>query len=224
MAKATTAKVPRPWIDHYPEGITWDVPINTTPVFEQLLATCARTPDADALDFLGRKTKFGELANAINAFAGALQSQFAIRKGTRVALLLPNTPFYVIAYYAVLRAGGTVVNCNPLYTVHELSHITANSGAEVMVTLDLAMLFDKAQALVAEGRVERRLEYPLTDEVPAARPDGCSRHPATWSSARESCSPTMVRRLWRVVRGQSAAAPAAAHPSLPAHPRSAASP
>ena len=48
---------------------------------------------------------------------------------SRVALLLPNTPFYVVSYYAVLMAGGTVVNCNPLYTVHELTHIASNAGA-----------------------------------------------------------------------------------------------
>lgn len=166
MAKAATAEVPRPWIDHYPEGIKWDVPVNTTPVVEQLLATCARMPDADALDFLGKKTKFGELADAINAFAGALQSQFAVRKGTRVALLLPNTPFYVIAYYAVLRAGGTVVNCNPLYTVHELSHIAANAGADVMVTLDLKMLFEKAQALTEADHIKNVIVCHFPDALP----------------------------------------------------------
>ena len=110
----TDEAVVRPWIDHYPEGITWDVPINDTPVHEQVLAACAKTPELDALDFLGAKTKFGALAKAINAFAGALQTEFGIKKGNRVALLLPNTPFYVVAYYAVLRTGATVVNCNPL--------------------------------------------------------------------------------------------------------------
>src|SRR5688572_9307445 len=133
MAKATaTATHPRPWVDHYPEGIAWDVPIKTTPVFEQVLDACAKHTNEDALDFLGKKTKFGELAKGINAFAGALQQQFGVKKGTRVALLLPNTPFYVIAYYAVLRCGGTVVNCNPLYTVDELGHIVGNAGAELL--------------------------------------------------------------------------------------------
>src|SRR5690606_32547334 len=89
----------RPWVEHYPEGIAWDVTVNDTPVHEQVLAACARTPNVDALDFLGAKTKFGALAQAINAFAGALQTQFGVKKGSRVALLLPNTPFYVIAYY-----------------------------------------------------------------------------------------------------------------------------
>ena len=169
MANAATDNVPRPWIEHYPEGLKWDVPINTTPVFEQMLAACARTPDADALDFLGHKTRFGELAKAINAFAGALQSHFNVRKGTRVALLLPNTPFYVVAYYAVLRAGGTVVNCNPLYTVHELSHIAGNAGADLMITLDLKLLFEKAEALVEAGHVKKLVVCHFPDALPAIK-------------------------------------------------------
>jgi long-chain acyl-CoA synthetase len=169
MAQPTVADHPRPWVDHYPEGITWDVDVDTTPVFEQVLAVCARMPETDALDFLGKKTKFGELGKAINAFAGALQVQFGIKKGSRVALLLPNTPFYVVAYYAVLRTGGTVVNCNPLYTVHELSHIVANAGADVMVTLDLKQLFEKAEALTEAGHVKSLIVCHFPDALPGLK-------------------------------------------------------
>lgn len=169
MADALDADVPRPWIHHYPEGIQWEVPISTTPVFEQVLAACARNPNADALDFLGKKTRFGELAKAINAFAGALQTQFGVRKGTRVALLLPNTPFYVVAYYGILRAGGTVVNCNPLYTVHELTHIAGNAGAELMITLDLKLLFEKAEALTEAGHVKKLIVCHFPDALPGVK-------------------------------------------------------
>lgn len=169
MADASEADIPRPWIRHYPEGITWEVPINTTPVFEQVLAACARQPNADALDFFGKKTTFGELAKAIDAFAGALQTQFGVRKGTRVALLLPNTPFYVVAYYGILKAGGTVVNCNPLYTVHELTHLAANAGAELMITLDLKMLFEKAEALTEAGHVKKLIVCHFPDALPGVK-------------------------------------------------------
>jgi long-chain acyl-CoA synthetase len=169
MAKAAAATALRPWVDHYPEGITWDVPVDTTPVFEQVLEACAKHPENDALDFLGKKTKFGELSKAIIAFAGALQSQYKVKKGSRVALLLPNTPFYVVAYYGVLRAGGTVVNCNPLYTVHELSHIVSNAGADVMVTLDLKQLFDKAEALVEAGHVKSLIVCHFPDALPGVK-------------------------------------------------------
>jgi long-chain acyl-CoA synthetase len=168
MAEAAVAH-PRPWVDHYPEGIRWDTPISTVPVFEQVLMACTKAPESDALDFLGKKTKFGELANAINAFAGALQTQFGVKKGSRVALLLPNTPFFVVAYYGILRAGGTVVNCNPLYTVHELTHIVSNAGADVMVTLDLKQLFEKAEALTEAGHVKSLIVCHFPDALPGVK-------------------------------------------------------
>ncbi|MFC3703825.1 long-chain fatty acid--CoA ligase [Devosia honganensis] len=156
----------RPWIASYPEGIAWDAEIDTTPVHEQVLAACARTPAAVALDFLGGTTTFGELGRKIVAFAGALQSQFGVRKGTRVALMLPNTPFYPIAYYGVLRAGGIVVNCNPLYTVSELSHVVGDAGADLMVTLDLEQIFGKGEALLAAGLVKKLIVCHFPDALP----------------------------------------------------------
>jgi long-chain acyl-CoA synthetase len=157
---------PRPWIDHYPDGIAWDVELNLKPVHEQVLAACAKAPDALALDFVGGRITFGQLAGAIRAFAGALQAKYGVTKGKRVALLLPNTPFYVVAYYGVLLAGGTVVNCNPLYTVHELTHITSNADAEVLVTLDLKQIYDKAEALLAAGRIKQIIVCHFPNALP----------------------------------------------------------
>src|SRR5690606_11599081 len=117
----------------------------------------------------GKKTKFRELARQINAFAGALQQQFGVKKGTRVALLLPNTPFYVVAYYAILKIGGTVVNCNPLYTIGELTHIVGNAGAELLVTLDLKQIFDKAEKLASEGHIGRLVVCHFPDALPAPK-------------------------------------------------------
>ncbi len=159
----------RPWVTHYPPDIVWDAEIDTTPVHEQVLAICGRHPDRVALDFLGKETRFGEMGKAITAFAGALQKDFGIGKGSRVALMLPNTPFYVIAYYGVLRAGATVVNCNPLYTLPELSHITSNAGADLLVTLDLKQIFDKAEALVKAGHVKRVIACHFPDALPLVK-------------------------------------------------------
>ena len=160
---------PRPWIDHYPEGISWDAKLDLTPVHEQVLAACAKNPDGIALDFLGGQTSFGALAKSINAFCGALQSQYGVKKGSRVALLLPNTPFYIVAYYAILKAGGIVVNCNPLYTVHELTHICSNAGADVLITLDLKQMFDKAEALAQAGHVNKIIVCHFPQALPAVK-------------------------------------------------------
>jgi long-chain acyl-CoA synthetase len=160
---------PRPWIANYPDGIAWDAELDIRPVHEQVLAACAKNPSATALDFLGGTTSFGDLAKKIIAFAGALQRQFGIKKGSRVALMLPNTPFYPIAYYAVLRAGGVVVNCNPLYTVHELAHIARNAGADVMITLDLQQIFEKAEKLVEAGHVKSLIVCHFPDALPLTK-------------------------------------------------------
>jgi long-chain acyl-CoA synthetase len=156
----------RPWIANYPDGIRWDVDLDVRPVHEQVLAACAKNPFATALDFMGGTTSFGDLAKKIVAFAGALQQQFGVTKGTRVALMLPNTPFYPIAYYGVLRAGGIVVNCNPLYTVQELSHIAENAGADIMVTLNLQQIFEKAEKLVLDGQIKSLIVCHFPDALP----------------------------------------------------------
>lgn len=170
MASAVeTPDHPRPWLSHYPEGISWELDADFQPVHEQVLAACAREPLATALDFLGGTMSFGELARSIISLAGALQKQFGVRKGARVALMLPNTPFYVISYYAVLRAGGTVVNCNPLYTVHELAHIASNAKADLMITLDLKQIFEKAEALVEAGHVKSLVVCHFPEALPLVK-------------------------------------------------------
>lgn len=159
----------RPWVRNYPDGIDWDIAIDTTPVHERVLAACDGHADAIALDFLGATTTFGELGARIRAFAGALQSEYGVKKGTRVALLLPNTPFYPIAYYAVLMCGGTVVNCNPLYTHEELAHIVGNAGADLLVSLDLKLVFEKAEALTADGHVKSMIICRFSEALPSIK-------------------------------------------------------
>jgi len=167
-ALATASHV-RPWVDNYPPGIKWGETIDTTPVHQQVLAACARLGGAPAMDFLGKKTSYKALGEAIVTMTGALQQKLGVKKGTRVALLLPNTPFYAIAYYAVLNAGGTVVNCNPLYTVPELAHLVTNSGADIVVTLDLTQLFEKAEALCTAGHVKTVVVCHFPDALPLAK-------------------------------------------------------
>lgn len=159
----------RPWLANYPSGIEWDAPLDDTPVHERVLTTCARQPHDLALDFLGKRMTFAQLAQAIEAFAGALQQKFGVTKGTRVALMLPNTPFYVIAYFGVLRAGGTVVNCNPLYAVGEVEHIMQNAKAKLIVTLDLTILFEKVEKLITRGYDAQVIACHFPQALPTAK-------------------------------------------------------
>lgn len=160
----------RPWLAHYPEGIAWDAPIDTaTPVHEHVLRICDAMPNANALDFLGGKTSYGALGRQIRAFAGALQTELGVRRGTRVAILLPNTPFYPVAYYGVMLAGGTIVNCNPLYSTDEIAYIVRDSGAHVVVTTDLAQVFSKAEAVAERAGIDKVVVCRFAHALPLVK-------------------------------------------------------
>ncbi len=76
-------------------------------------------------------------------------------EGVRVGLFLPNTPTFLVFYYGVLKAGGTVVNFNPLYSLDEIAFQIRDSGTKIMVTLDLAFLFDKVEAMMERGVLDK---------------------------------------------------------------------
>src|ERR1700712_474764 len=91
-----------------------------------------RCPDRVAVDFLGGRTTYGELADAVARGAKALLD-LGVQPGDRVALAIPNCTAHVIAFYAVLRVGAVVVEHNPTYTAAELAHQLADSGAVVAI-------------------------------------------------------------------------------------------
>ncbi|WP_127142549.1 AMP-binding protein [Pelagibacterium montanilacus] len=156
----------RPWLTAYPPHIDWNGPTDTTPVTTRVLKSCDRHADAIALDFFGATTTYGALGARIRMLAAAFQSELGIEKGTRVAFLMPNTPDFVACYYAVLMCGGIVVNCNPLYSLPELEHIVSNSGADTVITVDLKVVYDKADALARKGQFSQLVVCPFARALP----------------------------------------------------------
>ncbi|HTQ71038.1 MAG TPA: long-chain fatty acid--CoA ligase [Acidocella sp.] len=125
-----------------------------TPLLHELLASAvARFASIPALDFLGKRTSYAELGQLVERAAAGFQ-RLGVVKGTRVALCLPNTPYYVICYYAILRAGGVVVNLSPLYVERELRHFLQDSGARIAVTLDVGELYGKFAPIAADGALD----------------------------------------------------------------------
>ena len=111
----TTSDVhPQPWLHHYPEGIDWSTPLTRRALNEYIDDAEIRFADRPAIDFLGRKTTYAQLATHIRQAAKGFQNM-GVTKGSRIGLCLPNTPYSVICYFGALRAGATVVNYNPLY-------------------------------------------------------------------------------------------------------------
>lgn len=155
-----------PWLKTYPKGIDWNTAMRGVALPSLLDATVAAYPKRVATNFLGRELTYREIGNAVDHVAEGLQ-RLGVGKGVNVGLMLPNTPTFVVFYYAVLKAGGTVVNFNPLYSVEELVHQTRDSRIKLMVSLDLRMLFPKVEALLADGVLPQAIICPFTELLPA---------------------------------------------------------
>ncbi|MEQ9608068.1 MAG: AMP-binding protein, partial [Kiloniellaceae bacterium] len=132
----------RPWERSYPAELSWSEAVLQEPLFSALDRAVADYGPRPCLDFLGRSYSYAEIGDLVARAAKGLQ-KLGVMKGTRVALFLPNTPYYVICYFAVMKLGGIVVNVNPLYAEEEVHELLADSGAEFAVTLDLKLLLPK---------------------------------------------------------------------------------
>ena len=126
----------KPWLAHYDKGIPEFVDYEETCIPEFLNRSAERYPGNMALLFQGYQVTYSELRKMVDRFAACL-SGFGIQKGDSVAILLPNIIPCVVGYYAILKIGATVVMNNPLYTDRELEHQFNDSGAKLLITLDL---------------------------------------------------------------------------------------
>lgn len=141
---------------------TAERPIEIFPVHDLLSKAVARFPTVNAIDFLGKQTSYAELGQLVDRAAAGFQ-RLGVQKGVRVALCLPNTPYYIICYYAILKIGGIVVNLSPLYVEAELRHFLADSGARIAVTLDVAELFNKFKPIMADGSLDNVVVGSMLD-------------------------------------------------------------
>jgi long-chain acyl-CoA synthetase len=133
---------PYPWEAHYPSGLAWDFELEAKPLFALLDEAVLRYPERPCLDFLGRKSSYREIGRLVDRAAKGFQ-MMGVRRGVRVGLFLPNCTYYVICFFAVLKAGGTVVNYNPLYAEREIARQIEDSETSIMVTLNIQGLYPK---------------------------------------------------------------------------------
>ncbi len=165
QATQTAQAVAKPWLKSYPPGIDWAMHLETLPVADLLERTVQKQGALPAFNFMGKVTSWRALGEMTNRMAKGLQA-LGVKKGTRVGLFLPNCTYFPVAYYAILKAGGTVVNFNPLYSPKELTHQIKDSQTEIMVTLDLKMLYDKLVEIRADSGLGRILVCPFADVLP----------------------------------------------------------
>jgi long-chain acyl-CoA synthetase len=137
---------PRPWLAHYPHDIVAEPTIPEKPLYRLLADGAASYPDLPAVRFVGHQLTYSQLWNQAQKAAAAF-AEAGVQPGDRIALMLPNCPQYVVAYFGALRAGAIVVQVNPLYTSRELQYILSNAGAEYIVVADA--LYSVVQATLS---------------------------------------------------------------------------
>jgi len=157
-----------PWLNSYPRDVDWHMSFQVAPLQTLLDQAAAKHGPLVCTNFLGKTLTYAEIARLVDRTAAGLQ-RAGVKKGTKVGLFLPNSPTFIVYFFAVLKAGGTVVNYNPLYTVAELSGQVKDSDTEIMVTLDLKVLFDKVDALLQSGVLSRAIVCSFAPLLPPVK-------------------------------------------------------
>lgn len=156
----------RPWLQNYQSGVPAEIEIPTESLSHMLEDSVRRFRKKTALDFFGASTSFQELGRQVDRAAEGLR-RLGVGPGSRVALILPNCPQHVVAFYAVLRLGAVVVEHNPLYTERELRHQFEDHGATVAIVWN--NMVAKVQAFPADLAVKTIVSVDLTRAMPRAK-------------------------------------------------------
>ena len=129
--------IERPWLTSYPKSVPAEIDLNEFSSIPAVLASaCKAYADKPAYENMGSTISYAEIDRLSQQFAAYLLHDLQLKQGDRIAIMLPNILQYPVAVFGVLRAGLTVVNTNPMYTVRELKHQLHDSGAVAIVVLD----------------------------------------------------------------------------------------
>ncbi len=153
----------RIWFKSYAPGVPRDVDYEEVTISQRLTGTTKRFPDNVALNYMGKRITYKELDGLVNRFARAL-SGLGVKKGDKVAMILPNIPQLVIANLATWRIGAVTVLNNPLYTERELAYQLDDSDSTVVITLSL--LVGRVQSVMPETKVKKVISCQINDYLP----------------------------------------------------------
>ncbi|MBJ6977820.1 long-chain fatty acid--CoA ligase [Luteimonas sp. MC1895] len=156
------SSIERPWLANYPQGIPAQIDADEYPSIPALLQEAIdKYRDQPAFSNMGVSITYGELDTLSRQFAAYLLEELKLKKGDRIAIMMPNCLQYPIATFGALRAGLAVVNTNPMYTARELRHQLVDSGARAILVLD--NFGHVVQKVLAESKVEKVITTALGD-------------------------------------------------------------
>ena len=153
------------WEKAYPADVDWHAPLPQRPLFEILDEALARFADNPCTDFMGKVLTYRQIGDLVSRAAKGFQDM-GVGPGVKVGLFLPNTPYSIICYHAVLKCGGIVVNFNPLYGDKEVARQIEDSETGIMVTLDVAPLYDKLMRLFDVTPLKTLVMCRMSDILP----------------------------------------------------------
>jgi long-chain acyl-CoA synthetase len=153
----------RPWLKWYPEGVPADLEIPEKNVIEMVDEAVKKWGKTTAMIFYGNKMKHKEIHELSLRFATALHD-LGVKKGDKVAILLPNCPQFPIVYYGILRLGATATTVSPLYTAREVGHQLKDSGAKIIVVLDL--LYENVEKVWDEVGLKHAIVTSIAEYMP----------------------------------------------------------
>ena len=155
-----------PWVRHYQPGVPAEIELPTESLVALYERSVREAGDSVATEFFGRTTTYAQLGDRIERAAEGLR-RLGVKAGDRVALVLPNCPQHVVAFYAILRLGAIVVEHNPLYTERELRHIFEDHAARVAICWDVAV--PKLKALPEDVPLQRIVSVNLLNAFPTVK-------------------------------------------------------
>jgi len=153
------------WEKSYPQNIQWSDTLWSGPLFYYLDNARKQFPQRPAFSFMGKKWTWETIAILVDKMAKGLHDH-GVEKGVKVGLCLPNCPYYLIAYYAILKTGATIVNYNPLYAEGELTYQIEDSQTDIMVTTDLKIIYPKLEKMLHATRLNQIIICPFKDILP----------------------------------------------------------
>ena len=164
-SSAAAAKYPYPWLKSYPPEVDWAGEISVKPLYSLLDDAAEVHAARPCVEFRGRQFTYAEIKLMSDKVAKGL-AESGFKPGMKLGLFLPNCPYFVIYYYAGLKAGGIIVNFNPLYAEEEIVRQIENSGTDYMVTLDLGILLNKFSSMFERTQLKRIIVCSLAEQLP----------------------------------------------------------
>lgn len=162
---AASGKKTMPFEKAYPAGVTWDMDMEPKTMVDLFDQSLRRHGKRVMVSYMGRDYTYKDIGEMAENFAANLQAR-GIKTGDKIGICMPNNPYYIAAFYGILKAGATVVNFNPLYADDEMAHLIKDSGARMMVTVNLPQIQPRIETMLDKTKMEAVISADFADLLP----------------------------------------------------------